>query len=201
MPFGESFDCVNAFDMFAAFARFGCETAGMVAGDAAVIAAARRRLAAFARWDSEVLGARVQFCPLLAGTGLVPAPRTVLLDDGLRLMSPDGLAEVLAHEFEHVQQFETMGASAFKCAYVRAMNACGGCQDRGHPLERVAYETQDRIRELLLQNAIEQQQPHNVSPAALQSPARPALGPVRRPLRNAERRSEQARARPTVSDP
>lgn len=166
MPFGDTFDCVNAFDMFAAFARLGCDTARPAAGDEAAIASARERLVPFAaRWDPAVFESRIRFCPLLAGTGLVPAPGTVLLDDGLRQMSPDGLAEILAHEFEHVQQFETLGTAAFKCAYVRALNSCGGCQDRGHALERAAYETQDRIRNLLREGAREAQ-----PPAAARSP-------------------------------
>ncbi len=98
----------------------------------------------------ELAGLRIAFCPLLQGTGMMPAPDRLYLDDGLQRMSVDGLAEIIAHELEHRRQFATLGARGFKCAYVRDMSACGGCQDRRHPLEREAYERQDRARDRLL---------------------------------------------------
>lgn len=147
MPFAEEFDCVSAFDLFASFAMVRCAGIPAATGDADLLARALRRLQQLEPLDPALTaGLEIRFCPLLNGTGLVPAPNRMLLDDGLRVMSADGLAEIIAHEFVHVAQFERLGRTEFKCAYVRAMSVCGGCQDRGHPLEREAYDTQDRVR-------------------------------------------------------
>jgi hypothetical protein len=145
------FDCADAFELVAMTVMAAC--AGYRAPDAARerIAEARVRLLdtrlATAR---EFAGLRIAFCPLLQGTGMMPAPDRLYLDDGLQRMSVDGLAEIIAHELEHRRQFASLGVRGFKCAYVRDMSTCGGCQDRRHPLEREAYERQDRARERLL---------------------------------------------------
>ena len=81
---------------------------------------------------------------------MVPAPGRIYVDDGLLTLSADGLAEIIAHEFVHVHQFAELGTHDFKCAYVHAMLACGGCQDRGHRLEAEAYRRQDEVRARLL---------------------------------------------------
>lgn len=151
MPFAEEFDCVNAFDMFVSFVMLRCAATPVLPTDRPTIQRALTRLRELELLapaaDPEI---EIRFCPLLNGTGLVPAPRRMYLDDGLRAMSADGLAEIIAHEFAHIGQFEALGRAEFKCSYVRAMSACGGCQDRGHPLERAAYEAQDRARNRLL---------------------------------------------------
>ncbi len=152
--FTGEFDCVNAFDMFAAFAAFSCSTASPQADDTTRIAHAIARLRETESLpDVEVDTLTIRFCPLLSGTGIVPAPQRVYLDDGLRGLSIDGLAEILAHELVHVRQFAALGAVGFKCEYVRAMGVCGGCQDRAHPLERSAYEVQDSVRKRLAAQA------------------------------------------------
>jgi len=158
MPFAEEFDCVNAFDLFASFAMVRCAVAPLAADDITSISRALARLRTLGIIEAaSAPDVDVRFCPLLNGTGLVPAPHRMLLDDGLRAMSTDGLAEVIAHEFAHIEQFETLGPSEFKCAYVRAMSACGGCQDRAHPLEREAYEAQDRARARLARHPAPQE--------------------------------------------
>ena len=51
------------------------------------------------------------------------------------------------------RQVQLKGPDAARLAQilaVRDMSTCGGCQDRRHPLEREAYERQDRARERLL---------------------------------------------------
>lgn len=147
----ESFDCEDAFDLIAMTAMLRC-AAWVAPADADTrLATVRRRLldTGLAQ-PQEFEGLHIAFCPLLQGTGMLPDPAHLYLDDGLLGMSVDGLAEILAHELQHRVQFETFGTRGFKCGYVRAMSACGGCQDRRHPLEAEAYARQDRVREHLL---------------------------------------------------
>jgi hypothetical protein len=120
------------------------------AADALLAAATRLRSSGLAT-AQELDASHAAFCPLAAGTGMVPAPGQLYLDDGLISLSTDGLAEILAHELEHLHQFEQLGTRGFKCEYVRDMLACGGCQDRGHRLEAEAYARQDRVRARLLE--------------------------------------------------
>lgn len=152
LPFDEErFDCADAFDLIAIMATFRCNAYRASPAAAAKIDAALARLGALALAEpGELVSTRIAFCPLAGGTGLVPAPGTIWLDDGLLAMSPDGLAEIVAHELEHVRQFAELGPRGFKCEYVRQMAACGGCQDRGHALEAPAYARQDVARERLL---------------------------------------------------
>lgn len=152
LPFAAEFDCVNAFDLFASFASLHCAaTAGPADPDDADRIA--RALSALRHHGlvsaDEAAETRIRICPLMNGTGLVPAPGRILLDDALRDMADDLFTEILAHEFVHVRQFETLGAAEFKCAYVRGMSRCGGCQDDGHPLEKEAYDLQATVRALL----------------------------------------------------
>lgn len=150
----ERFDCADAFDLVALLASARCAVQRPVDDGQAKLQAVRERLLGLGLATSEEFGGvRVTFCPLTHGTGMTPSAAAILLDDGLLGMSVDGLAEILAHELEHVRQFRTLGARGFKCAYVRAMSACAGCQDRRHALERPAYERQDAVRERLLKEA------------------------------------------------
>lgn len=149
--FAAEIDCVNAFDLFTSFAMLHCVWAENA--DANASSVDRRRIArAFDRLEalgrvppSARQSVQVRLCPLLNGTGLVPAPGTILLDDSLRGMSDALFTEILAHEWVHVAQFERLGATGFKCEYVRNMARCGGCQDDHHPLEKEAYEVQADI--------------------------------------------------------
>lgn len=147
----ESFDCADAFDLIAMTTMLRC--AAWVApadADARIEAVRRRLLATGLAQPQEFAGLRIAFCPLLQGTGMLPDPDHLYLDDGLLGMSVDGLAEIVAHELQHRAQFASLGRRGFKCAYVRDMSACGGCQDRRHPLEADAYARQDRARDGLL---------------------------------------------------
>ncbi len=154
-PFNaESFDCENAFDLIAMMVIARCSVYQAPAAASAAMRAAETRLRSTGLADEQELqGSHLAFCPLAAGTGMVPAPGQLYLDDGLIGLSTDGLAEILAHELEHLRQFEQLGTRGFKCEYVRDMLACGGCQDRGHRLEAEAYARQDRVRERLLEIA------------------------------------------------
>ncbi len=150
-PSGHEFDCADAFDLFTAFVVLQCAAQPVGEDDERLIARAVQRLT-----DEHLLAPdaatslSINFCPLTGATGIVPAPNQIYLDDGLRGTSVDGLAEVIAHEWVHTQQFERLGQREFKCSYIRAMAACGGCQDRRHALEDEAYVTQDRVRAHLL---------------------------------------------------
>ena len=155
-PVTEQFDCADAFDVIAMTVILRCAayTAPPAAG-ARLDAARRRLLDTGLATLPEFEGLTLAFCPLVQGTGMMPDPDRLYLDDGLIGMSVDGLAEILAHELQHRVQFDSFGAHGFKCAYVRAMAACGGCQDRRHPLEREAYERQDRVRAALLKSTLQ----------------------------------------------
>ena len=147
----DSFDCVDAFEVVAAFSTLRCGPQRIVSGDAARLRTVGKRLLDIGQVSAEELSRlTIEFCPLGSGTGIVPADGQIYLDDGLRLASDDGIAEVLAHEITHTRQFSKMGAREFKCTYVQAMAQCGGCQDRRHALEREAYAVQDEVRRLLL---------------------------------------------------
>lgn len=149
---GESFDCENAFDLIAmmVIARCSVYQAPATASDALHAAQMRLRASGLAS-EEELKASHIAFCPLAAGSGMVPAPGQLYLDDGLIGLSTDGLAEILAHELEHIRQFEQLGRRGFKCEYVRDMLACGGCQNRGHRLEAEAYARQDSVRARLLE--------------------------------------------------
>jgi hypothetical protein len=144
------FDCEATFDLVASTLIAGCTGAVPSSAAQAKIDAALARLEdAGLVQAGELTDIAIGVCPLTRGAGIVPAPRRIYLDDGLMGASDDLVAEVIAHELEHVRQFETLGARGFKCGYVRAMLACGGCQDRRHDLEHDAYARQDRARERL----------------------------------------------------
>jgi hypothetical protein len=151
LPSEETFDCVDAFDLFAAYVIFRCAVNPMSADDTGLITRAVQRLD-----DQKLLPPRafdelkIDFCPLASATGIAPTPAQIYIDDGLRAGSAEGLAEVIAHEWVHTRQFKRLGEREFKCTYVREMAECGGCQDRHHALEREAYEKQDVIRNSFL---------------------------------------------------
>ncbi len=145
------FDCADAFDLVALVAVFRCAAYTPPAAAQPALTAALERLQQLGVISpSERATTNVAFCPLAAGTGMVPTPHQVYVDDGLIMLSTDGLAEIIAHELEHVRQFAELGERSFKCAYVEAMTACGGCQDRRHPQELAAYEYQGLVRDQLL---------------------------------------------------
>ncbi len=154
----DTLDCEQAFDLFAFTATAACATPSddSAAGEAEdKLAAAQARLIAAGAFEArDFAGVSIRWCRLVTGTGMVTGPRTLYLNSALRQMSVDGVAEVLAHELVHVRQFERLGPRGFKCDYVRDYVACGGCQDRRHPLEQQAYDVQDLVRERLLEEAL-----------------------------------------------
>lgn len=147
----EPFDCADAFDLIAMTVIIRCANYPAPPAARARIDAARERLQTTGlATPAEFDRLEVAFCPLMQGTGMVPGADRLYLDDGLQGLSVDGLAEIIAHELEHVRQFRERGERSFKCDYVRDMMACGGCQDRRHPMEREAYDRQDAARSRLL---------------------------------------------------
>lgn len=147
----EPFDCADAFDLIAMTVIIRCANHTAPPAARTRIVDARERLQATGlATPAEFDTLEIAFCPLMQGTGMVPGPDRLYLDDGLQGLSIDGLAEIIAHELEHVRQFRERGERGFKCDYVRDMMACGGCQDRRHPMEREAYERQDGARARLL---------------------------------------------------
>ncbi len=143
-------DCALAFDLFAALVMTSCALQPVSAVVPEIDTALARLVALQLVPVTRLTPTQIVFCPLFNATGVVPAPHLIVLDAGLRRLSADGLAEIIVHELVHVQQFERLGPVGFKCAYTRAMAACGGCQDRRHPLERAAYDAQDFARAKLL---------------------------------------------------
>ena len=145
------FDCVDTFNLFAGFVMLRCALVAPEPRDAHLLDAAKQVLLDHRLAQTRDFAAlNLSFCPLVSGTGMVPAANRIYLDDGLRGSSAEGLAEVLAHEAVHVRQLNSLGERDFKCRYVEQMSACGGCQDRHHPLEAEAYAAQDVVRNTLL---------------------------------------------------
>jgi hypothetical protein len=88
-------------------------------------------------------GVKIRWCPLTGAHGMAPDRGMILLDTRYRGEPIEELAALLAHELKHIMQYRKMGSNAFKCAYSREYVECGGCQGRGHRLERQAYEFED----------------------------------------------------------
>lgn len=150
----QQFDCEGAFDLVALMVIFRCAAYVPPPSARRALDAAVQRLRKFDLIDAdEQASTRIAFCPLAAGTGMVPTASQLYLDDGLISLSTDGLTEIMAHELVHVRQFVRLGERGFKCAYVQSMAACGGCQDRRHFLEQEAYAHQDAVRHLLSREA------------------------------------------------
>ena len=149
-----SFDCADAFEVVALATLWRCTaTEDRDAAERVALAVDRLVARSFFGRD-EFDGVEIQLCPLGGPLGFTPGAERIALDTGLRGASVDLLSEVLAHEMVHVRQARRLGRRAYRCAYVEAMAACGGCQDRDHPLEREAYSAQDRVRDALLDEAL-----------------------------------------------
>ena len=92
----DAFDCADAFDLIAMTVMLRCATWPSPPDAEARIAAVRERLVATGLAEpQEFVGLRIAFCPLVQGTGMVPDPAHLYLDDGLLGMSVDGLAEIV----------------------------------------------------------------------------------------------------------
>lgn len=154
--YAEQFDCADAFDLTALATTVRCPATGGDARSATEFEAATSRLVDagfFTAADFD--GVRLDWCPLTQAMGFTASATRIYIDDGLRDGSTDLLAEVVAHEMIHVEQFRRLGQRGFKCAYVNAFLACGACQDRGHELEGEAYRFQDTVRERFLERFLQ----------------------------------------------
>jgi hypothetical protein len=147
---GRQFDCVNAFDLVAVATTIQCAVYAKPISEAGFSGAIERLIDAgfFTRADFAEIA--IEWCPLTRATGFTPDATRIFIDAGLKDGGVDLIAEVLAHEMIHVQQFREIGARGFKCDYINAFLSCGGCQDRAHELEAEAYGFQDTAREHFL---------------------------------------------------
>lgn len=151
----EELECVTLFNFVTAFIAPTCPIEKTTT-DAQKITEAIKLLAAHGfDYTQDLANVSIDFCPLQQGLGLVRQVDSILLDDGLKLGSKDTLAEVIAHEMEHVAQIRRMGEDKFKCAYIEELVACGGCVDKNHALEAPAYAIQARVRDILLKQWLE----------------------------------------------
>jgi hypothetical protein len=112
-----------------------------------VIASAKRMLVNAGVFQApDIEGVSIRFClgvEKLGQSGITVAADRILLDPNLK-DDPRRLAETLAHEFQHVGQYRTMGTEEFKYRYARFMTECQ-CHDESHPLEKEVYATASKI--------------------------------------------------------
>jgi hypothetical protein len=94
---------------------------------------------------NEFAGVQLRWCPLSNANGLAPQRNRVYLDINQKNVPPASLAALIAHEMTHIRQYRRMGYSDFACTYSRQFLGCQGCQDRGLPLEREAYDFEDQV--------------------------------------------------------
>jgi hypothetical protein len=99
---------------------------------------------------SEFSGVSIRWCSLSGAHGMAPDRGVILIDMVYRNESIVNLAILIAHEMTHIMQYRRMGTDSFKCEYSRRYVDCQGCQDRRHPLEREAYEFEDRTQNILI---------------------------------------------------
>lgn len=99
---------------------------------------------------NELSSVQVRWCPLQGAHGMAPDRGRVYLDVSLK-NNAFATASTLAHELVHIRQYRNLGTDTFKCDYSRAYVECGGCQDRGHRLEREAYDYENQIQVKLSQ--------------------------------------------------
>lgn len=93
----------------------------------------------------EFNGVQIRWCPLSGAHGMAPDRGKIYLDTSAKNKNRNALAALLAHEMKHIQQYRRMGTDRFKCIYSEKYIGCGGCQDRGHTLEREAYDFEDNV--------------------------------------------------------
>jgi hypothetical protein len=87
---------------------------------------------------------------ILVAAGIAPDRNQIYINQSLRDASDFEIAVILAHEMKHIDQYRGAASTdAFKCDYTRKFIDCGLCQDDKHPLERAAYEFEERARAIL----------------------------------------------------
>ena len=123
-----------------------CSNWGGRLDDQHIIQQAKQRLINAGIFSAhEFNGVQIRWCPLYGAHGMAPDRGRIYLDTSAKNDDPNALSALLAHEMKHVQQYRRMGTDNFKCDYSKKYTACGGCQDRGHPLEREAYDFESNV--------------------------------------------------------
>lgn len=140
--------CALPFRVFATAVRTQCAEAGAQGDLLEVRAAVERLTRAGILEPGELDGVEIAWCPLDDATGMAPDASHIYLHPELR-GQPRQTAITLAHETFHIRQYRAAEPGAFECDYSLAFVACRGCQDRNHPLERAAFEFEDRARRIL----------------------------------------------------
>ena len=140
--------CALPFRSFATAVRTQCSKAG--AGDdiLEIRSALGRLTRAGVLEPGELDDVEIAWCPLDEATGMAPDAGHIYLHPDLR-GHPRQTAITLAHEAFHIRQYRMAEPGEFECAYSLAFVACRGCQDRDHPMERAAFEFEDRARRML----------------------------------------------------
>lgn len=104
--------------------------------------------------EGDFSGVTIRFCSLLGQAhGMVPRRDMIIIDRGLGDMSGRALAPLLGHEMVHVLQYRRYGREGFQCRYGREIFRHGivwGVSRDRNPLEKEAYDLEDRITEALL---------------------------------------------------
>jgi hypothetical protein len=116
----------------------------MTQWEADYIRRAKRLLSAAGVMSMAELDANtIKWCRLRKGSGMAPQPGQILLDKSLQ-GDDFNTALTLAHETYHQHQYQKLGPARFKCEYHAQYVQCDQCQDREHPIEREAYQFEDR---------------------------------------------------------
>jgi uncharacterized membrane protein len=146
-----------------------CSNWGGRLDDQDLIQDAIRALAGTGKFQiEEFSGVQIRWCPLIGGPdgrvahGIAADRGRVYLNSSQKNHDPIDVATLLAHEMKHVRQYRGMGTDEFKCKYSQEYVKCGGCQDRGHSLEREAYDFEDQIRQLLNQAPVQSATRHEL---------------------------------------
>lgn len=137
--------CSAPFDLLVQPLLDYCDTWGGRDEDAALIADARETLIRLGITDATLFdGVTLSWCPLERVNGMAPRFDRVLLNPAYKARPVD-LVALLGHEMVHIRQYREMGEEAFRCRYGQDI-ANGRGMQRANPLERDAYEEEDRIR-------------------------------------------------------
>ena len=140
--------CALPFRAIATAVRTQCAEAGAEGNRLEIRSAIDRLTGAGVLDPGELDEVEIAWCALDDATGIAPDAGHIYLHPELR-GHPRQTAITLAHEAFHIRQYRAAEPGAFECAYSLAFIACRGCQDRGHPMERAAFEFEDRARRIL----------------------------------------------------
>jgi hypothetical protein len=152
-PFGLT--CAATFETVIGSVRAACSRLASQSGtepENLALAVAKDRLAKLGIvTHAELATTSIRWCQGdFLGMGITPAPNEILLNRALISRGTDDIAATIAHEVFHVRQFRSMGEIPFKCNYIQHYIACGGCQNKSHPMERDAYDFEALIADRLI---------------------------------------------------